>query len=298
MSDYPNVQTTKERDIIRVGDPDSPVLPGDINPTNSLPYRAGQFAPSVDELTHDTLSSAKEAGVLPSDLPIYDESTGEVSAAKVEAWEPEKDLAIHGFQATNLPKYSSAILLSSLKNMGKLPENIGLKTIRGAERTDAQGSGIGTTIIAAVYDDSGPEFTGGLEVYPDFFKYIYVPLAPRVGREAAGVSVATYATFHAIGHLLFARLANDGKLSGVAAVLGDGVWSKTGIGVPGSFMGTQTTNVWRRREGDFPTQLSKSTPSDHFAEIFAIRITNPDYLSTVYPEKHDAMSHAILQYYR
>jgi len=277
---------------VRVGDPESPVMPGDLNPTNAIPYKAGQFAPSIDALTQDSLHGAKEAGVLPSDLPIYDEN-GDISNEKLHEWNPEMDLAVAGYEIYNIPKYSSAILLSALKNMGRLPVNAGLSAIRNVPRDDT--NKFGYTIIAAKYSFAGRKFRGELEIYPDFFRYIHTPLLPKVEGKASGISVATYSVFHAVGHLLFAKLSADGQVSQLGDVLGKDVWSKKGSGGWASYLGTPTSRTWKRANHATPvSQLAKASPSDDFAETFALRFNNPDYLETAFPEKFRAMTNIIM----
>lgn len=276
-----------EDERVRVGEVESPVLPGDINPENSLPYKAGQFAPSVDELSQDVLRAADDAGVLSSDLPIYED--GRFSARLLDTWEPAKDLAVLGFNTdTDLPKYATAVLLSSLKAMKQLPANIGLMDLVAAPRDAAVGS-TGVVIIAAKFSSSGRKFRGVLEVYPDFFRFVSIPLAPRIpSQKISGISVATYAVFHALGHLMFARLSFDGNVKAIADVLGAHVWSRHGVsGSWGDFLGTPTTQTWRKSDkAKFQSELAGNSPSDDFAEAFALAFTNPAYLKKVFPEKY------------
>lgn len=288
-----------EAERVRVGEPESPVLPGDINPHNALPYRNGQFAPSLEELSMDAMMAADDAGLLPSNLPIYDAS-GKVDAGLLKAWEPERHLSDAGFEVDpTLPKYASALILSAQQKLGGMLKGLGLASIRGAQRDESVG-GIGTIIIAAKHTSRNRKFVGSLEVYPDFFRFLTIPLAPRISNSATGISVATYAVFHSIGHLIFARLVSDGRLSQVGDVLGKDTWSKrmnTDGYVYGGFLGTQTTRSWRRAAFErFVSELSKNSPGDDFAESFALYVTNPDYLRVAFEGKYEAMKDIVGNY--
>lgn len=290
------IYPVEERERTRVGDPDSVVLPGDINPENSMPYRAGQFAPSVEDLTEDVLRAADDAGLLPNTLPIYDEG-GAFSLELLDAWDPGSDLRERGINMDpEAPKYVSAITLAALDNAGDIPRKVNLSGISVPPREAIQGRAYGVIIVAARYSTANGKFTGGLEIYPDFYRYIGVPLSPRVPGRATGVSVASYAILHAIGHLYYSRLVSVGDLAAVSRVLGS-TWLKDkslpvqqyedanflGAPLPGS-------RLWKRRRTSLGvSELSKASPGDDFAETFALYMTNRDYLAKLFPKKFEAM---------
>lgn len=286
-----------EEERVRVGDPESPVLPGDINPENAMPYRAGQFAPSAEELTETILRAADDAGLLPNDLPIYDEG-GTFSPDLLEQWNPRTSMEGLGVTVDeNSPKYVDAVTLSTLNYLGGVHKQAGLTSIVSAPRGSIQGRAYGVIIVAARYSSAGGKFKGALEVYPDFYRYIGIPLSPRLPGQATGVSVASYAIIHAIGHLMFAKLTSTGRLGVISKVLGDD-WERDPE-VPKSsyekpnFLGQTVAGnkFWRRRKlAVAVSALAKASPADDFAEAFALYLTNRNYLERVHPTKFDAMS--------
>lgn len=284
---------------LRVGDPGSPIRVGDLNPNTSMPYRAGQFSPSLDELTQDILMAADKANVLPSDLPVYDDA-GNLDLDKLEAWEPAKSLITMDLEPdSDVPKYVAALILAALNQFRHMPRRMGLKSIVAAPRTEMRAGLFGDVIVAARFTGKGSMFTSAIEVYPDFYKFVDVPLAPKIPGRASGISVASYAILHAFGHIVFANLAYTGKMDEIAPVLRKGVWSreKTITNRRGEFFNTPVSDTWYySTQKDFPTELSQASPSDDFAETFALYVANPAYLEAVYPDKYAAIEEIVEAY--
>lgn len=284
---------------LRVGDPASPIRVGDVNPQTSMPYRAGQFSPSIDELTGDVLMAADKAGVLPSDLPVYDEA-GNLDLEKLEAWEPNTGLtSMHLEVGDTVPKYASALILAALNQLKGMPRQLGLKYVVAASREQMVSGVFGDVIVAARYTGRGELFTSSIEVYPDFYRFVDIPLAPRIPGRATGVSIATFAILHSFGHVVFAKLAAGGHLDEVAPVLRAGVWSRveSSLNRRGDFFKIPVNDTWYYNPAaEFPTQLSKASPGDDFAETFALYIANPAYLRAVFPEKYAGMEVIVEKY--
>lgn len=291
MPDIPGIR-------VRVGDKNSPVNPGDPVPTGGR-YRAGMFAPTLDELATLTLTEADRAGLLPGLLPIYGDD-GEVDEKKVEGWNPNSDLADSGiFVSDEVPKYSAAAILTSTENMGGWLKNLGLRHIFAGTDEDTPKGIFGEQIIAANTSGKGRKFMGSLTVYPPFYKYISIPLVGKVPGRTTGLSVASFAVHHAVGHILFSRLTFDGRLD----ILGDFIevsgWTKyADIGAyHGSYMEAKNPSVWRRdTHYRFETELSKYSPADDFAEAFALYFTHREYLETAFPKKMAVMEKALKEY--
>jgi len=284
---------------VRVGDPLSPVEPGDAVPGGGV-YRAGQYAPTIDELASMTLSEADNAGILPSNIPVYTPE-GTLDQAKLEGWKPLESLQSSGISMSGqVPKYSAAIIVSSIYNMGNVPRALGLSYILAGDREDvAKQRGFGESIIAARVDASGRTFTGSLVVYPNFYKYISTPIVPKIPGRTEGLSVATYAVHHAVGHLLFARLGFDGSMGLIGNFLDCGGWARyADVGAYyGTFMGVKNTSVWRRSElKRFETELSKYSPMDDFSDTFALYFTNKNYLSQIFPDRLEVMAKILDKY--
>jgi len=282
------VQDTARR--VRVGDVLSPVIPGDPAPGGGT-YRAGQYAPHVDDLAIATFSSAQTAGILPADLPIFDEN-GEIDKDKLDAWDPNKEDIPVSF-AEDIPVYSSAIIASSLKSIDSGVLNNLSMGVMQAPRTPGD---FGNYIIATKTSAENRAFSSQLFVYPDFYKYVDKPIVPKTPKRKSGLSVSSFMTFHAVGHALLAKLTFDGKISEVANFMDSSGWTKApkDIHEKGTFMGRKSTSAWYRNPSHrFLTELSRYSPLDDFAQAFALYHTSNDYFQKVDPEKYDIMKKII-----
>lgn len=282
------VQDTSKR--IRVGDTMSPVLPGDPAPGGGT-YRAGQYAPHVDDLAIETFSSAQNAGILPAGLPIFDEN-GEIDKTKLDSWNPnEEDIPVQF--AEDIPVYSSAIITSSLKTIdSNLLEGLSMGVMQ-APRTPGY---FGNYIIAARADTENGVFKSQIFVYPDFYKYVDKPIVPKTPKRKSGLSVSSFMTFHAVGHVLLAKLTFDGRLSDIASFMDSSTWTKKPMDIheKGTFMGRDSTSAWYRNPSHrFLTELSRFSPLDDFAQAFALYHTSNAYFQKIDPKKYDIMKNIV-----
>lgn len=279
----------------RIGEPGSPIMPGDPTPGGGV-YRGGQFAPTMDELSSLSLAQASEAGLVSKLLPIYDDS-GAVDEKKLEEWSPE----ISGVHInSNVPKYSAAVLVDALSGRDSLIKSLGLSYVDAGTREEQDALSIyGETVIKSQYV-SGDGFTGKLVVYPSFYKYVSAPLVGRVPGLDQGLSVAAYAVFHALGHLMFARLMHDGKIKPLGEMIESSGWSKheSSDNTQASYLEyVNTETVWKRGLGiKVKTEASKFTPMDDFAELFALYFTNQKYLERAFPEKLELVEDILKEY--
>lgn len=270
---------------VRVGDEDSPVMAGEPSPTGGI-YRSGQYAPTIDELSSQTLVRAKEAGLLQS-LPIFDED-GSVNQKKLELWEP----SIRGVHIdSGVPKFASAVLQDVFTGREGLAKELNLARISSGTREEQNARTIfGEVIVKSVYN-AKDGFTGKLVIYPSFYKYVTIPLVGKFPGRDSGLSVAAYAVFHALGHLKFAQLMSTGNLQKIAEVLGESGWTKNpDKGVRGEYFEYKNPSGWSRRSNsELPSEVSGYSPSDDFAEMFALYLTNKGYFKEAYPERYELM---------
>ena len=109
---------------IRVGEPDSPVQSGDINPFTGGVYRPGQFAPDIDELATATFTEANSAGLLPNTMPIYDQK-GEVSEDRIAQWNPNSSLVNMGLSISpSVQKHTAAVIVAAFEQIKELPQKL------------------------------------------------------------------------------------------------------------------------------------------------------------------------------
>jgi hypothetical protein len=275
---------------IRVGDAYSPVSPGDLTPTGGI-YRAGQYSPHVDDLAVSTFSAAKNAGILPSGLPIFDEN-GDVDVDKLDAWKPSQANLPVSF-AEDLPVYSSAVIVSAFKHVdSSLLENLNVGVMQ-APRTIGD---FGNYIVGARTNGENRQFSSQMFVYPDFYKFIDKPIVPKTPKRESGLSVSSFMVFHALGHILISKLSFDGKIKEIADFMDSSGWTK----VPNSthekawFMGRKSTSAWYRDTSHrFLSELSRYSPMDDFAQAFAFYHTSNDYFNMVDPKKY-AIMHKVI----
>lgn len=281
---------------LRVGDPDAPIFPGDYSPSGGF-YRQGQFAPSLDELSTLSLTQALEAGLINKNLPIFEGD--KVSEELLKKWNPNGELYGVHFE-DDIPKYSSAVIVDALQNSGNLTDILGMKFVTGGERYTQDSMAIaGEIIIAADYSSKGRKFKGILRVFPSFYKYVSTPLIGMIPGRTSGLSIASYAVFHSLGHIFFAKLSFGGRLDLIGDLIEMSGWSKynTDETLPGSYMNIPNKSTWRRSSTSrFPTETSRYSPSDDFAEAFALYITNRDYLESAYPERFELIQNALREH--
>jgi hypothetical protein len=275
---------------IRVGDDYSPVMPGDPSPGGGV-YRSGQYSPHVDDLAVATFSSANVAGIIPADLPIFDEN-GEVDIERLDAWNPSQEGLSVSF-APDIPNYSSAVVVSSLKQLGdSFLSNYNLSVMQ-APRTFGY---FGNYVIAARTSFENRNFSSGLYVYPDFYKFIDKPMVPKTPKRQSGISVSSFLTFHAMGHIVVSKLSFMGKISAIAEFMDSSGWNKTkdGIHSKASFMGRDSTSAWYYGTGNrFTSEISMYSPLDDFAQAFAFYYTNAEYLEKTQPKKFEIIKKVI-----
>lgn len=294
--DNPQLILQDESEPVRVGDPESPILPGDYSPSGGV-YRQGQFAPSLDELSTLSLTQAGQAGLINKNLPIFDGD--EVSESKLKKWNPNNEFYNLDF-ATKVPKYSSAVIVDALQGKDNLLDALNLRYVMAGDRPTQDSLAVyGETIIAAEFRNVDGKFQGILRVFPSFYKYVSVPLIGYIPQRTSGLSIATYAVYHALGHLLFSRLQFEGHLSSISKYLDASGWSRYTADnqVPGSFMSIQNETPWQRTLDNVqPTELGRYSPADDFAESFAMLMTHKEYLLAASRERYDVMVEILENY--
>lgn len=275
---------------VRVGDVMSPVIPGDPAPGGGT-YRAGQYAPHVDDLAIQTFSSAQDAGILPAGLPIFDDD-GNIDKDKLNSWDPNSEGIPIQF-SEDIPVYSSAILASSLKMIDdSLLENLSMGVMQAA-RTPGD---FGNFIVSAKVDSENRQFNSFLMVYPDFYKYVDKPMVPKTPKRESGLSVSSFMVFHAVGHVVLSKLTFDGKISDIADFMDSSGWTKSpnDDDEKGVFMGRKSMSAWYRDPSHrFLTELSRYSPLDDFSQAFALYHTSNEYLHKVDEKKYDIISKII-----
>lgn len=289
---YTNKFSQETAQRIRIGDPLSPVEAGDYSPLGKV-YRKGQYAPTIDELASESLKQATDNSLINWELPLLNED-GRIDEKKLNTWNPNGDLSSYGATVSpEVPKHSSAIILSSFMDMGDWLSNLGIRHIFGGPETTNQPKGaFGDIIIQAETNGSNRKFSSSLRVFPHFYKYVGIPIRPAGVNKKTGVSVASYATYHAVGHIVFSKLTYDARLDSIGEFIHAANWQKNAdVNVnSGSYMGYKNPSPWRRYEGgSFETELSKYSPLDDFAESFAMFYTNPTYLGKVSPGRYKVM---------
>jgi hypothetical protein len=284
---HPSARLIQERGVrIRVGDVFSPVMPGDPSPTGGI-YRAGQYSPHVDDLAVATFASARNAGILPAGLPIFDDA-GNLDVRKLEEWKPASENLPVAF-SDDIPAYSSAIVVSSMKYIDSgLLGNLNI-SVAQAPRTFGD---FGNYIVGARTSGENRQFVSQLFVYPDFYKFIDKPIVPQTPKRESGLSVSAFMTFHAMGHILLSKLTFEGKIGDISAFMDSSGWTKT----PDSthekawFMGRKSTSAWYRSTSHhFLSELSRYSPIDDFAQAFAFYHTSNEYFQKIDPEKYSIM---------
>ena len=278
----------------RIGEPGSSIMPGDPTPGGGV-YRGGQFAPTMDELSSLSLAQANEAGLLSRMLPIYD-GAGNVSEDALEEWKPSiGNVHIH----SDVPKYSAAVIVDAFQGKESMLDSFGMTFVGAGTREEQDSLSIyGETVIKAEYVAKNG-FSGRLIVYPSFYKYVSAPLVGKIPGRDEGLSVASYAVFHALGHLLFARLMFDGKLKQVAELLDLSGWSKQASNetASASYIEYKHDIVWKRGvDHRNKTEASKFSPMDDFAETFALYFTNQKYLETAFPKRLELIEDILKEY--
>jgi hypothetical protein len=269
---------------VRVGDDLSPVIPGDPAPGGKT-YRAGQYAPHVDDLAISTFSSAETAGILPSGLPIFDEE-GNIDKDKLDNWNPSMEGLPVSF-ADDIPVYSSLVVTSVLKQLDE--EMLSSLNLSIMQAPRVMGD-FGNYIVSSRTSGENRRFSSVFYVYPDFYKFIDKPVVPKTPKRESGLSISTFMTFHSLGHVVFSKLSFDGHINEVAIFVGGSGWTKSARADhdKGMFMGRKSTSAWYRNSSHrFLTELSKYSPLDDFAQAFALYYTSSDYFQKVDPEKYN-----------
>jgi len=275
---------------IRVGDPMSPVMPGDPSPKGGF-YRGGQYSPHIDDLAVASFSSAINAGILPSGLPIFDDS-GNVDRNKLNDWSPNNEGIPVSFN-DDIPVYSSAIVASAFKVIDdSLLSNLNM-SVMVAPRTPGD---FGNYLIAAKTMSENRQFFSTIYIYPDFYKFVDKPIVAKNPKRTSGISVSTFLTFHAVGHILMSKLTFDGNIKQISDFLDSGKWKKVpnASHTKASFMGRKSTSAWYKDMNHrFLSELSGYSPLDDFAQAFAFYYTSNDYFKKIDPKKYDVMNKII-----
>lgn len=282
---------------IRVGQEGSLVKPGDAVPGQmGKVYEAGQFSPSIDELASMTLSEAKHAGLISRELPIFDPETGEIDKDALEAWNPYGHLRRYGaYSSVSVPKHSMAVVVSIADTFPKLLEGLNVSNILNGQGTDVDGDALVTSTVTAKNNN----FRSNLVIYPEFYKYVSIPIVPEIPGVRSGLSVATYATVHALGHVLYSKLVFEHELSLLGTFMSAAGWSRkeTPGYQPGSYLGKTNNAPWKRDTSKVVTsEISRFSPSEDFADTFAQYMFHREYLRIVSPEKLHAMEDIVEQY--
>lgn len=274
---------------VRVGDPESIVQPGDLSPEGKL-YSSGQFAPTIDELVSETISEASQAGLISRDLPIFNEQ-GEVDETRLNDWQPINDLVgMHITVSPSLSKYTAAGMVSILKIIGK---NRYIDFIREDNEL------LQDSVVAAQTSRQGKNFLGGILVSSKFYELMVVPVIPKIVGRTQGVSLATLLTFHSLGHLLYARLGFDGRVDLLGKFAESSGWRKSQSPTTsqGTFLTFKNRSSWNRDTNiEYPSETSKWSPMDDFAQTYAHYYLNSAYLKNISPKRYENMESIIQEY--
>jgi len=272
---------------IRIGSPESPVLPG--TPVPGKPgkyYEAGQFAPSVDELATSTFSEADKAGLISTDLPIFED--GDISPDKVASWNP-KDSLPGVVVSSQVDKFSMAVILTAHSMYPKLFDSINLSSIQSGDALEAQGSKsvVGESLITVQTQARNRIFTSTMFIYSRFYQYLATPIVSAIPGRTKGISVSLFAAFKAIGHALFNKMVHEGELELIGRFTNASGWSKNPQeGSRGSYMGKKNmASFFRESDSAVTSEVARYSPIDDFADTFAHYLTHRSYLSAVAPEK-------------
>lgn len=295
--DTPQLILQDEKPAIRVGDPESPILPGDYSPSGGV-YRQGQFAPSLDELSTMSLTQANQAGLINKNLPIFDDN-GEVSEKQLERWNPNNEFYDLDFELS-IPKYSSAVIVDAFQGKENLLKGMGLRYVLGGDRQTQDSLTVyGEIIIASEYTNNERKFQGMMRVFPSFYKYVAIPLIGYIPGRTTGLSIASYSVYHALGHLMLAKLTFDGRMDLIGDYMSKLGWSKYADDnhLSGSYMNIPNKSIWKRSANSHhPTEASRFSPSDDFAESFALILTHKEYLQAASPHRFSKMSEIMEEY--
>ncbi len=284
---------------VRIGTPESPVLPG--TPVPGKPgkyYEAGQFAPSIDELATSTFAEANKASLLSTDLPIFDEN-GEVSEEKVAAWNP-KDSLPGVIISSQIDKFSMAVLVSVHNLYPNLFQSAGVSSIQSGDSLEAQEgskSVVGQSLITVKTQARNRTFSSTLYIHSRFYQFITTPIVAEIPGRTKGVSVSMFSVLKAIGHILFNKMAHEGELKMIGSFMEASGWSKNSeSGNRGSYMGKKNMASFFRDNHPATSEVSRYSPIDDFADTFAHYLTHRSYLSVVAPEKLEVMD-SIVEHY-
>lgn len=285
-----------ENGKLRVGDEGASVQPGDQIPGKQSFYEVGQFSPDIDELASMTLSEAKKAGLISRELPIFDPETGEIDEDALEAWNPYGHLRRYGaYSSVSVPKHSMAVVVSVADTFPKLLEGLQVRNILNGEGTDVQADALITSTVSS----KGDNFRANLIIYPEFYKYVSLPIVAEIPGIRAGLSVATYATAHALGHVLYNKLVFDHELSLMGAFMEAAGWSRReqpGF-KSGSYLGKVNESAWKKDPTKVVTsEISRFAPSEDFADTFAQYLFHREYLRIAAPEKMHVMEEIVEKY--
>lgn len=280
----------KDDQRLRIGDPNSPFAPGDPSPGGGV-YRAGQFSPNLDDLAAETFSSAKDAGVLPSGLPIYD-SDGEVDIKKLDNWDPNAQ-GVSAVFDDSLPKYSSAVVASALLFIN--PNLLKALNISVTKSPKMPGE-FGNYIIAAKTNGGNRQFSSQIIVFPEFYKFIDKPVVQKSPKRTTGLSISSFMVFHTVGHIVLSKITFDGKLKEISDFVDSSGWTKVpGMGhAKGDYLMRKSTSAWYRDTSNrFLSELSRYSPMDDFAQAFAFYHTSRDYLQKIDQKKFELIDSII-----
>lgn len=272
---------------IRVGQAGASVAAG--SPVPGKPgkyYEAGQFSPNLEQLMSNTISEAGDAGLISTNLPIYNES-GEVDKDALDAWNPYDEFYNAGIIVSGkIAKNDVAVFSSIVDRFPKLLSFAGISAIETSEDLNSRAI-IGTQLITAITNTQGRKFKATLVTYPSFQQYVTIPVVRAVKKRGSGVSVSTYATFKAIGHVIFAKLAYEGQLELLGRFITASGWSKTPKAgyEKGHFLGKKNLGSYVRESKLALAEITKYSPQDDFAETFAQYLTHRNYLAMLAPEK-------------
>lgn len=290
-------QETAQR--LRIGDPLSPVEPGDIGPTGK-PYRKGQYAPTVEELSFDSIQEAAAENLLSKKLPIFTDDA--LDEDKLDGWNPNKQSMQYGTTiSSEVPKHSSAVILSAFNNLGDWLSNLNVAHVFGSQDANQQPqSRFGDLIVQAEVSAENRKFSSNLRVFPKFYKYVAIPMRQASpGIRETGISVAEYAVIHSLGHVVFAKLSFDGKLTHIGDYIEASGWKKRAdFNVSsGSYMGYKNPSIWKKdNAATHGTELSRYSPMDDFSEAFALYHTHPDYLQKLSPNRFSVVANVTQEY--
>lgn len=278
---------------IRVGQPGSPVDRGMPVPGNpGKYYENGQFAPDMDSLLTSVISEADSAGLVSKELPFL--ANDEIDDEKLKEWNPYEDYGRKGISVSgSVSKFSMAVIESINSTFPSLLTSFNINSIMTTDDMSNSRAIAGRQLITSIVKTQG-RFKATLVVYPEFEQFITVPIVRAIKGRTSGVSVATYAVYKALGHILFSKMSYEGEMKLLGEFLEACGWTKktSNFTEKGRYISIKSRSSYERtKDKDLAlSEVERYSAQDEFADTFAQYMTHRRYMSQKFPEKYEIMS--------